>query len=486
MTGLNARALAAESARALMIAGVVIAAGACDTKHQGSSASFDAGVPRKNDGLPRERGEHPDAAPPSATAEDTADARVGVAHDAPSSDMDLADGGGPTPGAVETDAGLASVNDASLPNAGARDADAGNLAPFPDETRDAAAANAGDDVTSDDRDAGSVGPLDAGELSAPNPSCPQRQLNALSSSQTMLLKGHTDALTFSLACDAPGPRVVVSSSHDSPLWSNVVNHQLMSSLLLFAGPAQQVTIPESTLENFEYLEPGRDVWLFSESQRDQMLWPGIQSYEVPIANVPSGMRLELVSHEGPGRVQLYVATPSELRFMLDTDPSHELLSAEIQSEVHMHMSWVFDQPGLYRLRFRAVGELLDGSALTSDVQELRVLVGDSPGELPTSEPAVVVLEQEVLESGAVRLQARRCGEQASALTLRWYEQCLNYNVEPWAMGNWTPIAPDDEEDVSLLSPPNPNPESGVGCQYRAALVDADGIAVSESQAWTFE
>jgi surface-anchored protein len=345
----------------------------------------------------------------------------------------------------------------------------------------AAASSAGDGAV----DASDVGVADAAAPS-PNPTCPQRELNTLGTAQTMLLKGHADALTFSLACDDPGPRIVISSSHDSPLWSNEINHRTTSSLILFAGPEQQVTVPESMLDNFEHLEPGRDVWLFSESQQDQMLWPGIQSYEVPIAAVPNGLRLELVTHEGPGRVQLYVALPSELRFMLDTGPSHELRSTEIQSEVHMHMSWVFDQPGLYRLSFRAQGELVDGTPVTSELHELRVLVGDSPAALPATEPPVVVVEPQFLEDGSALLQARRVGEQDTELALHWHEQCLDYNVEPWLMSDWLTMDPDDESDPALLSAPAPDPESGIGCQYRASLVDAAGSVVSQSQAWVFE
>ncbi|WP_063837411.1 TIGR03773 family transporter-associated surface protein [Streptomyces sp. NRRL WC-3549] len=133
-----------------------------------------------------------------------------------------------------------------------------------------------------------------------------------------------------------------------------------SDVVLQVKDTARTEVPES--EEFGFLgDPGAQVWLLPQVQRDGVLWPGWNSQDPRVAaDVEREVTWQLTDVQGPGRFVLFLngsfGTP---KVVFD---STKRLPQETGIEVnsHVHGNWAFTAPGTYLLGVRMSATTKDG------------------------------------------------------------------------------------------------------------------------------
>lgn len=121
-------------------------------------------------------------------------------------------------------------------------------------------------------------------------------------------------------------------------------------------------------------KPGDIVWLAPQQlyQGWPPVWAGIGHGKLPEGI--KDLRLTLVDDGGPGKVELYRTIG------LAGKPERELSSTDenlrtYEPGEHGHYSWIFTEPGVYRMKWKATATLADGKKVESPVVTVPWLVG---------------------------------------------------------------------------------------------------------------
>ena len=106
-------------------------------------------------------------------------------------------------------------------------------------------------------------------------------------------------------------------------------------------------------------------WVLPRTEQVGKIWAGWTTEGLNLADFGGSVEAELVSASMPtgGNVSVYDAATNQTRF--HTDPSCNAPSTNI-TEPHHHPTWVFTEPGTYRLTFQATGTHATDGAVSSD------------------------------------------------------------------------------------------------------------------------
>jgi surface-anchored protein len=120
---------------------------------------------------------------------------------------------------------------------------------------------------------------------------------------------------------------------------------------------------------------GQPTWILPEIQNEDLLWPGIATEEIE-SGVFAGdtVTLKVEKVTGAGRVAVFtenaVGTPNVLVNSADGLPD----AVSLEAGSHLHASWAFSKAGIYLIKVRATGTLVDGTTVTSDPAVYKVVV----------------------------------------------------------------------------------------------------------------
>jgi len=163
--------------------------------------------------------------------------------------------------------------------------------------------------------------------------------------------------------------------------SNVPTYRQLPQTVLQLLPGAETTVPSSPL--FAFLgKPGSAIWQVSQTQQDDLLWPGWSTEEIPEAATTGGVTWTLTGVRGangtaaPGAFALYTTdsfgTPTVLFNSRDGVTGADRF--EIPKITHAHGSWAFSKEGTYCLAFTRTATAAGGDPLRTE-SVLAVSVG---------------------------------------------------------------------------------------------------------------
>jgi len=181
-----------------------------------------------------------------------------------------------------------------------------------------------------------------------------------------------------------GPRIVDGrwtlqlrdDTASPPVWRD------LSDVVLHLGDNARIEIPDRPAYAF-LGAPGTPYHLAPQTQKAGIVWPGWNSMDRSVVDaVPGSITWRLHGVDGPGRFALF-STDSfgDTEVLFDgAEPLPQTL--DIPRNSHVHGSWAFGAPGVYRLRIEMRAALASGQAV-SDTRDLVVAVGDDtdPGSV---------------------------------------------------------------------------------------------------------
>jgi surface-anchored protein len=291
----------------------------------------------------------------------------------------------------------------------------------------------------------------------------------LRDSQIVLLKGHSDVMTFLLDCSEQA--LDISVSEDLPVGFSQKVRRSPSSVLVYGSSDAQVVLPDpADAPGFEALgEPGKEVWILPEVQIETVVWPGWNAYDVPRGSLQGdSIDVELLGVDGPGSFHAFVLGPDNLPDFL-FNPADGVMHTTMASSAHTHMNWVFGAPGVYRLRFQASARLSDGSAVTTEEYTLRFFLGEL-SDLPVSERTVIRIDGLLASYGpdeVMVLEAALFGA-PSSLPVEWSRQCFNYETLEWGLKHVL-----DDGPMLSVRAADVRGSTSETCQIGASLMDGD-------------
>lgn len=186
--------------------------------------------------------------------------------------------------------------------------------------------------------------------------------------QVTITEGHIDL----------GPRLVdgqwVLAARDdtakTPVWRRPTD------MAFVLGENAVLRVPDNADYKFLGVAPGTPVYVIGQNQVSGVPWLGwnTQAPELSQAGV-TGVKLQLVGHEGPGEVQVFLqsgnfGTPQ----VVWSTAQHQVSEIYIDANTHTHANWVFTQPGVHLLQFKVLGADGSGNQISATAL-LRFAVG---------------------------------------------------------------------------------------------------------------
>ncbi|MHA3946435.1 TIGR03773 family transporter-associated surface protein [Cellulomonas bogoriensis] len=158
--------------------------------------------------------------------------------------------------------------------------------------------------------------------------------------------------------------------------------------------------PTGSAFGFLGVAPGAPVHVIPQAYTPGILWAGWNTERVPASAVGGPIRLTVEDVRGPGAVEIYesgVDGPQRLLSSRDRG----LRSLAVPANTHAHASWVFTEPGVYRITVGASTTTPQGAPLRATSRTYVFAVGGSSLEaVPTQ----------------VQIAGRTAGEGQVALT----------------------------------------------------------------------
>ncbi|GAA1643904.1 choice-of-anchor M domain-containing protein [Actinoplanes couchii] len=148
----------------------------------------------------------------------------------------------------------------------------------------------------------------------------------------------------------------------------------VDDVVFLVKKAAKTTVPADPAYGF-LGTAGKPVWILPEIQNEDLLWPGIATEEIE-AGVFAGdqVTLKVEKVTGSGQVAVFtedaVGTPDVLIDSADGLPD----ALPLATGTHLHASWAFSKAGVYLIKVRATGTLVDGSTVTSEPETYRIVV----------------------------------------------------------------------------------------------------------------
>jgi surface-anchored protein len=149
-------------------------------------------------------------------------------------------------------------------------------------------------------------------------------------------------------------------------------------VVLRAGEAATLTVPDDDAYSFVGAAPGETVWVVPQTQNPDVVWVGWNTQDPEVmAVIDRGVTLSLTGVQGPGTMTTYLQSgsfgaPQILWDSRVSDPQ----PIWVDVNTHTHANWVFTEPGVYLVRIEAAADLLDGTSV-ADTQVIRFAIGEA-------------------------------------------------------------------------------------------------------------
>ncbi len=108
---------------------------------------------------------------------------------------------------------------------------------------------------------------------------------------------------------------------------------------------------------------GTTAWILPQQEDGDLLWLGIGSGAVDVAEFVGGLELHLVALEGPAHIAVYFDDPfgRPVPVMNTSDGVDAADTMTLPLRSHLHCNWAFSAPGVFRVRLVAAGTLRAGN-----------------------------------------------------------------------------------------------------------------------------
>ncbi|MGE3622063.1 MAG: choice-of-anchor M domain-containing protein [Acidimicrobiia bacterium] len=152
----------------------------------------------------------------------------------------------------------------------------------------------------------------------------------------------------------------------------------LDETVLRVGDAAVQTVPDDPTYDFLGVEPGTDVYVVPQIQRDGVVWVGWNTQDPEVREtVDRGATLALVGYDGPGELVVYLQSGA----LGDPEVLWHTAEAQrqpfwVEANTHTHANWVFTEPGVHLVQVEVSAELISGESVR-DVRTLRFAVGDA-------------------------------------------------------------------------------------------------------------
>lgn len=131
---------------------------------------------------------------------------------------------------------------------------------------------------------------------------------------------------------------------------------------IVGGPGAQLTIPSNP--NYAFLgAAGAPIWILPQSQNVMLPYLGTSAEDIPLGVFNGPLNFELLSVEGPGNFFAWANSgagqPPIVKFICTNgvvSTQYNVMNPLTGS--HEHYNWGFSTNGLYRITFRASGQLI--------------------------------------------------------------------------------------------------------------------------------
>ncbi|GAB4004457.1 hypothetical protein GCM10029992_49470 [Glycomyces albus] len=126
-------------------------------------------------------------------------------------------------------------------------------------------------------------------------------------------------------------------------------------------------------------EPGDTVWWLPDTDQQGLLFPGWSTESIQGGELAGdAITLSLTDAEGPGDLTMFqIGDFGDASVLMDSgDGLPDAI--DTRSNTHAHANWLFTEPGVYTLTWRAEAELPDGTAVHSDPEQYVFVVDEWP------------------------------------------------------------------------------------------------------------
>jgi surface-anchored protein len=169
---------------------------------------------------------------------------------------------------------------------------------------------------------------------------------------TVLNDGHVD-IASTLDGRSFASRIKDDSTAAEPVYRDPAQTVLQIS------PYAQTVAPED--DRYAFLgQPGAALWQVTETQQNDLLWPGWSTEAIPSGALQGGVNWQLTGISGPGEFALYSNGAAEVHFNT-RDGVTAADSTTIPPNTHAHANWAFSAEGVYCLAFERSATLADGT-----------------------------------------------------------------------------------------------------------------------------
>ncbi|MBT0774034.1 TIGR03773 family transporter-associated surface protein [Kineosporia sp. J2-2] len=203
------------------------------------------------------------------------------------------------------------------------------------------------------------------------------------SAATAAATAATDRVVISDGHVDMGPRIVdgtwrvqLRDDTQSPsVWRDI------DSVVLHGSEATRITVPSGDAYSF-LGETGSEVYVFPQTQRAGVVWPGWNTQDPSVVDGVTGdITWTVQSVDGPGDFHLFLSDSFGNPSLIFDGGKPYPQSTRIDPNTHVHGSWAFSKAGVYQVHMQMSATSTQGQALT-DSQTLYLAVATSADGIP--------------------------------------------------------------------------------------------------------
>lgn len=180
-------------------------------------------------------------------------------------------------------------------------------------------------------------------------------------------------------------------SKETPVW------RYLDDLVIDVPGVTKQALPTDGTFDFIGAKPGQEVYVLPQTEQAGIPWLGWNTQDPNVvASVENGVTLELLGHQGPGKMSLFLqaggfSKPDELWNTGKPFPQ----AMFVQLNTHAHANWVFTEKGTHIVAIGVRAKMIDGTeqAITRylrfavDVPAEEAATTQWEGDAPTVEDA---------------------------------------------------------------------------------------------------
>ncbi|MCC3763111.1 choice-of-anchor M domain-containing protein [Glycomyces sp. TRM65418] len=198
----------------------------------------------------------------------------------------------------------------------------------------------------------------------------------------VLDRGHVDVFN----ADVDGGRLGLDVKDGSKVHDGEVVHRDPGDVAFHVVPDTETTLTEAQLSmpGWDVLgEAGDTVWLLPDVDQAGKLFAGWSTEGIAADELAEDrISLALSGAEGPGDLKMFQVDDFGQATLLVDSGDGVPDRIDTPARTHAHANWIFTEPGVYTLTWRAETTLADGTRVASDPEEYVFVVDEWPADDP--------------------------------------------------------------------------------------------------------